>query len=142
MNDEGGWLVGHLAELGLANADGIGRAARNGRCPQCRAAVVRGLDDERCGGVATADPHEIDAIGEYLALQLGLITYSLRNSYSKKGARQWNLDPRYNWDIKAGTDAAILAQHRCGIQIPPAVSPKLAEPPRPTALPPGDGTPF
>lgn len=141
MNNSG-WLAQHLRDCGYANDDGIGRSARTGRCEQCRAEVVRGLDGDRCAMAAVADPHEIDALGEYLALRIGLITYSLRNSYSPKGKQIWVIDPRFQWEIAAGDQRPVLAQHRCGLQIPPAKQSRIPEPRRIAPLPLDGSPPF
>lgn len=131
------WLRAHLADLGLDNPDGISRAAHLAACPDCGRRVLRGLDDDRCAGVATVDPDEIDHIGEYLALKIGLLTYSIRRSASAGGKRQWNLDWRSHQETRFTPNAPVVAQHKCGMKIPPAANPIgiPAPPPHPAADP-------
>jgi hypothetical protein len=119
------WLRAHLTDIGADNPDGIARGARMSTCPSCGRRVLRGLDDDRCAMVATADPHEIDEVGEYLALRIGLLTYSLRRATNSSGKATWNLDPRTQWAIAGGRNAAVVAEHRCGMSIPPAAQPRL-----------------
>lgn len=129
------WLRAHLANIGADNPDGVTRSARLGTCRDCGRRVIRGLDDDRCAMAATADPHEIDAAGEYLALRIGLATYSLRRTTSASGKAAWNIDPRTRWVIEGGKPGAVVAQHRCGIAIPPAAQSRLPawHAPRPAA---------
>lgn len=121
---DSGWLTRHLADIGYANPDGIGRAARLQRCEHCGAQVLRGLDGDRAAAVATTDPHEIDAVGEYVAKRIGLMTYSLRRGFGKNG-EICTLSPRFIWDLRAPRKHPVLAEHRCGMQIPPSREPSL-----------------
>lgn len=128
------WLIAHLQAIGAHNPDGVSRAARPTRCPDCRRHVLRGLDDDRCAGVAVVDPHDIDHLGEFLALRIGLHTYSLRRGTNSTGKAQWNIDPRYPAEIRAGQEYPVLAQHRCGMAIPPAATSRLTPPPTRPAI--------
>lgn len=120
-----GWLVAHLIATGHHNADGISRAARLTRCANCGRGVLLGLNGDRAGYPAKCDPHEIDTRGELVALALGLRTYMLTRSVNSAGKGIWNLDPRNPWAIRAGQRTALVAQHRCGIAIPPATESHL-----------------
>ena len=114
------WLLAHLEATGRHNTDGIARAARYQRCVDCRRAVLTGLDADRAALPAECDPTEIDTRGELVALALGLRTYTLTRATNSSGKTAWNLDRRDQWQIRAGQRTAIVAQHRCGIAIPPA----------------------
>lgn len=113
-------LLAVLAQNGHYNADGVHRGARPDRCRDCRRPVLLGLDAERCALAATTDPHEIDAIGELLAIRIGLVTYNLTRGFSKKGNRQWTLNARTLTDLQSPRRSAVVPAHRCGIAIPTA----------------------
>ena len=113
-------LLAHLAAIGALNPDGVGRAAKVSTCGGCGARVLSGLDDERAGMAVSADLHEIDAVGEYVATQIGLLTFTLRIGYANSGRRVLNLNARYGWDRRAPMNHPVVAQHRCGMEIPPA----------------------
>lgn len=110
------WLVAHLEDTGALT----GRAARHTRCTSCRRPVLSGIDGDRCGALAICDPTEIDANGELVAFALGLRTYTLTRARTSAGRAVWNLDPRHPWAIAAGITRPVVAQHRCGVAIPPA----------------------
>lgn len=114
------WLVAHLADTGRGNPDGISRAARLSRCDQCRRPVLAGLDGDLAAGAVSCDPNEIDTTGELLALALNLRTYTLTRATTSSGKATWNIDRRYPEAIRAGQRTALVAEHRCGIAIPPA----------------------
>lgn len=118
------WLVAHLSEVGQANPDGIRRAARYSRCGRCGRWVLRGLDGDVAAMPIVADPHEIDRHGEMVAILLGLRTFMLTRGKSGKGSA-WNLDARDEWEIAAGQRTPLVAEHRCGIAVPPATRPWL-----------------
>lgn len=119
------WLRHQLIEAGHIHPDGYTRIARYGRCTTCTRPVLRGLDDDRCAWAVTTDTHEIDPPGECLAFALGLRTFTLRPYMSGAGKSGWSLDPRYPAAIEAGMNTAVVAQHKCGISIPPAVVSRL-----------------
>lgn len=125
MTDLPDWLRAQLIDAGHIHPDGFTRIARYGRCRDCGHPVLRGLDDDRCAWAVTTDPHEIDPAGECLALAIGLRTFTLRRYMSGSGKSGWSLDPRYPAAIEAGMPIPVVAQHRCGISIPPAPNPKL-----------------
>jgi hypothetical protein len=124
------WLVSHLQQLGAWNNDGISRAARLHHCGHCGAPVLRGLDGDRAAMVATCQPQDIDHFGEYLALKLGLCTYTVRTTHIG-GKAAVVLDPRYHWDIDAGMREPVVPQHRCGLAIPPVKHSAFELPPNP-----------
>lgn len=130
-------LLAILATNGHHNADGIGRAARIDRCPDCRAHILVGLDADRCALAARVDPHEIDPVGEYLALRIGIPTYNLHQSFSPKGTKRWELAHRTNNHIEAPRRTPVMAAHRCGIRIPKTRAPF----PSPTLTPPTSTSP-
>jgi hypothetical protein len=117
MNTLPEWLLAKLQDEGKTTSDGIGRAARYRRCEECQRWVLRGLDDDRAALVAVCDPTELDALGELFALALNLRTYTLTRGAASKGMA-WNLNPRDQWQIAAGTPAPLVAQHRCGVALP------------------------
>lgn len=125
-------LLARLALTGHLNADGIGRGARLDTCRDCRRPILVGLDGDRCAVVARADTHEIDALGELLAVRIGTVTYSLAHAYNSEGKRRWILDPRMPAHIEAPRRTAVVAAHRCGMSIPPSPAP-FYSPPRRTA---------
>lgn len=126
-------LLARLALTGQLNSDGVNRGARVETCPGCRRRILVGLDGDRCAVVARTDCHEIDHLGEFLALRLGLCTYSLAIGYNAEGKRRWILDPRMVCQIEAPRRSAVVAAHRCGIQVPPAKEPFLSSLPRTAA---------
>lgn len=99
------------------------------QCERCGARVVRGLDDDRTAWTATADPIELDAFGEYLALRTGRMTYSLILGANSSGKRIWHLQARYPHDIRAARQVAVLASHRCHRPLPAAKKSRLPKPP-------------
>lgn len=119
------WLIAHLVQTGAHNPDGIGRLLRLRRCGSCGADVLQGLDDDRCALVATTDPHDIDTNGEAVALILGLQTYSIMRA-ANSNRIGWSLNPRYPANVAAGVRGPVVAQHRCGIAVPPATRPPAA----------------
>lgn len=114
------WLVAHLTATGRHDPDGVSRGARLRPCPECRRPVLVGLNDDVAGYPAICDPHEIDTRGELVALALNLRTFTLTRAVKSSGKTTWNLDPRTQWAIAAGQRTALVAQHRCGISVPPA----------------------
>ena len=141
MSDADPALLRHLAAIGALNPDGVGRAARLSRCDDCGRRVLTGLDDERAGMAVDVDLHDLDAVGEWVAIQIGVATFNLRPGYSNKGRRIVTLDARYRWDMAAPMKYAVLAQHRCGMEIPPAAQQRPWPLVR-TATTADDGPPF
>ena len=94
------------------DADGITRKARARRCPSCRAAVVRGLDHDRCALTVVVDPTPLSPAGELEALLLRRFTFDLR-----RFAGQLNIDRRYPERIvasPAGTPPGdVVVAHDC-----------------------------
>lgn len=119
MNGLPEWLEAHLKATGRFNADGVARSARLRNCPDCGAKVLRGLDGDRAAFPVICDPHEIDANGETVALMCGLRTYSLTRSGTASGMA-WNLDARLPAVVAAEQRTAVVAQHRCGMAVPPS----------------------
>lgn len=120
-----GWLLATLVATGRHNPDGVSRGARLTRCPDCGRPVLSGLNGDVAGYLAICDPHEIDTRGELVALALNLRTFTLTRATNSSGKATWNLDPRDQWAIRAGQRTALVAQHRCGIAIPPAAESHL-----------------
>lgn len=119
------WLVAHLQAVGRHNPDGAARAARHRRCTRCTRPILAGLDGDRAAMTVECDPTEIDTTGELLALALNLRTYTLTRATNSSGKATWNIDPRDRWQIRAGQRTALVAEHRCGIAIPPAAHSRL-----------------
>jgi hypothetical protein len=89
--------------------NGISRRAKDRTCV-CGAAILVGLDADRCAGEAHADVTPLTALGEALALIAG------RATYLRRGVFRVELDHRSSWHI-AGASADqvdVLAEHRCG----------------------------
>lgn len=134
-------LLAVLAGVDLLDADGVHRGARADRCRDCRRPVLRGLDADRAALAAVVDPHEIDALGELIAKRIGLMTFNLSPGYSSKGTRRWELSARMVCMIEAPRRAAVVAEHRCGLAIPPAAVTFLSPTPRRVHSA-SDGPPF
>jgi hypothetical protein len=121
------WLQEHLRTIGADNPDGVSRRARLTHCRTCRRTLVVGLDADPCGIAATADAQEIDAVGEYLALTLGLRTFTLTRT-----AGTWQLEYRDQFAVAGEKKHPILAAHTCTIRLPPAVESLFPPAPPPT----------
>lgn len=117
------WLQAHLDSLGLWNTDGISRRARGRHCRTCRAPILTGLDDDRCGLPVTADPAPIDEVGELIALAAGRRTFDLRQRPTLR------LNHRPTWRIGKPRQHDVLAEHRCGEPHLPTTSSRLTPPP-------------
>jgi hypothetical protein len=89
--------------------NGISRRAKDCTCV-CGAAIVVGLDADRCAGEARADAVPIAAVGEVMALLAG------RDTYLRRGQFRIELDRRSRWHIAGASadDVDVLAEHRCG----------------------------
>lgn len=89
------------------------RGAREYRCPKCAQICLRGLDDDKCAGVAIVDTRPVGPLGELDALMRGRATYSLF-----RAGGQLELDYRDDYRIKgrpAGTpNIDVLVEHVCG----------------------------
>lgn len=125
MNHLPGWLVANLIATGQHNPDGVSRGARLTRCTDCGRPVLAGLDGDTAAWAVKCDPHEIDTRGELIALALNLRTFTLTRATNSSGKAAWNLDPRDRWAIRNGQRTALVAQHRCGIAVPPATESRL-----------------
>lgn len=94
-------------------AQTITRGAKEYRCPKCYQICFRGLDDDKCAGVAVVDTRAVGPMGELVALLAGRATYSLRRA----GGRL-ELDYRDDFRIRgepAGSpNLDVLVQHVCG----------------------------
>lgn len=113
--------------------NGISRRAKDRTCV-CGAAILVGLDADRCAGEARADAAPITAVGEVMALLDG------RDTYLRRGRFRIELDRRSRWHIAgAGADDVdVLAEHRCGT--PPLPTKPVAINAQPKELP--DEPPF
>ncbi|MCW2767626.1 MAG: hypothetical protein JWO11_3585 [Nocardioides sp.] len=121
------WLQAHLENIGQANPDGVSRAARATRCRQCRAHILTALDGDVAAMPTRVTNQEIDEMGEFLAISLGIPTYTLRRAgHATKGA-VWHIDGRNQSEIKGPRRYAVMAQHQCGVHLPPAVRPVLPD---------------
>ena len=117
------WLQRHLENTGCWDTDGISRAVHAAYC-HCGARVLRGLDAETCALPAAADPGPLDPAGEMQALITGRATFRLRHINAR-----WEMDRRSPFDITAqpaGT-VDVIAEHKCGVQIP-ANGPPITNP--------------
>jgi hypothetical protein len=123
------WVQAHLEAIGQANPDGVSRAARATRCRLCRAHVLTALDGDVAAMPTRVTNQEIDEMGEFLALSLGIPTYTLRRAGGSAQGPVWHIDGRNQSEIRGPRKYAVMAQHRCGVNIPPAVTPILADAP-------------
>lgn len=89
--------------------NGISRRAKDRTCV-CGAAILVGLDAERCAGEAKVDVAPVTAVGEALAILSGRATYRLYT------AGRLELDHRSRWHITGDSAEAVtvLAEHVCG----------------------------
>lgn len=113
------WEVvkGSLIERGLWDEDGIKRKARARHCKRCGAVVMAGLDHDRMALDVYCDPYPINALGEAVALLSDRRSYYLRWL-----GGEYNLDPRYSWDIEAHAAGSqpnidVLVNHICGQEL-------------------------
>jgi hypothetical protein len=122
------WLRRHLHDTG-AMVDGVTRRARIQTCPRCHRVVIRGLTDEPCSTLATADPTPLSNLGEALALMQGRVTYDL----AYRGGRL-ELDDRDDFHIKGSppetpnwwrANADVLAEHRCNTDPLPTIESRI-----------------
>lgn len=113
------WLKAHLLARGVLDSDGVSRRVSSSRCPECRAAVLRGLDSDRCGWPVVASIDSVDQLGELLAIANGLRTFDLipRQVKSSTG---WQLDGRRSAHIAKPRRHQVHAEHRCGLVLPAA----------------------
>lgn len=114
------WLRTQLEVAGRLDTDGVARKARSGRCRDCGAEILTGLDSDRCALTATVDPWPVDAYGELSALLTGRATYSL-----------FGLELVWRDASAVRTrPCPVLVEHRCGNAIPHSpladISPRLA----------------
>jgi hypothetical protein len=123
------WLQTHLETIGRHNPDGISRRARTTLCRNCGQVVLRGLDDDRAALPATCDPHPLEPCGEASALLTGRATYQLtwRGDHYEINRR----DALRITGRPAGTDAHVVADHKCHDPLPPLdASPPVPAPNR------------
>lgn len=111
-----------------------GRGVRCGRCRDCRAPILTGLDGDTCAFVARVDCTPLTPLGEVLALlQDGVRTYELRTP-GQAFARLVRRDFHAIRSRPAETGRFdVLADHRCHAAVPEvavAVT-RLAVAPRP-----------
>lgn len=112
------WLQPILEARGALNSDGISRAARAGYCRRCGTVVMRGLDADRAALPVTTDPTPVNALGEFLAVASGLVTFDLE----WRGNR-YELNPRHPEHIQANparlhARRAVVVAHSCGQRMP------------------------
>lgn len=138
------WLRNKLLHDGILDPRGVGRPIQIRTCPDCRASIIRGLDDDRCALLATVDPQPLSPLGEALALIEGRYTVTLRHDRGRLV-----LDTRDSFHIKgspAGTRHGedVLRMHRCGS--PPLEPPLTTDSRHPAAhsqeLPPNAPAPY
>jgi len=105
MRDD--WLVKHLQTIGAFNDDGVSRRLRPGRCPRCKAHVLKALDDDVCGLVRYFAPEALSKRGEAAYVLLGQQSYqvSIDGRPNERGAIA----------IKRGDNAPVVAEHLCGL---------------------------
>lgn len=122
------WLQHHLEQTGAWDADGISRAAKSRRCPDCRMWVLAGLDDPRCAGPAIVDTSPLSSLGETVALLTGRSTYALRRFHTRI-----ELDHRNQWSIHTPPEHApydVIAEHRCRTPMLPTMPSSYHHQPR------------
>lgn len=111
-----GWVLDALvAQTGDATG-GHASSTRLAECPRCSTPVLLGLDQPVAALEATASVHEIDKIGEAIAVLNGLRTFHL--IYENK---RWVVARRGIDALNCGVRRfPVLAEHNCGVEIPPA----------------------
>lgn len=112
------WLQPILETRGALNQDGISRAARARHCRRCGRTTLRGLDADRAALAVTVDPTPVNALGEFLALSAGRITYDL-----EWRAGRYELSPREPAHIRAAparlrARRQVVVSHSCGSTMP------------------------
>src|SRR4051812_50007976 len=75
---------------------------------------MRGLDDDKCAGLAVVDSRPLSAAGELWALLEGRVTYDL----AWRGTR-YEIDMRYVENVKghppgSRVNVDVVCEHRCG----------------------------
>jgi hypothetical protein len=111
------WLQAHLTATGAFNGDGVSRRARAGLCRSCGRVVLRGLDADAAAMAVAVDPEPLNALGEFLALSVGRVTFDLT------WRLRYELDPRDAWHIRTRPAAvrgksAVVVQHSCADVMP------------------------
>lgn len=111
------------------------KTLRRETCPDCQRPI---LVDRSLGMPVRADDHEIDQVGELLAVMHGVQTYQRR----RIGFREWIFIPREPIHIDAGRRWPVYVKHRCEITFPVAVGvhPELVPAVKPYEL--SDRPPF
>jgi len=109
------WLA---EQVKAASVGKVGpRCARLGRCPQCGAGVIVGLDGDVCASMVRADPVPLTPHGEALAALAGLATFRLTRTNGR-----FVLTAREAWHIRNRSPFSrgdVLAEHRFSGQPPP-----------------------
>lgn len=77
----------------------------------CRAAVLKGLDDDRCALAVFLDVGEVDKVGEVLAILQGRRTYDLM-PYNK-GAFAFCIRKRNAYYIGKPRRHSVVIEHKC-----------------------------
>ena len=119
------WLRRALEVAGRLDADGVRRKARPGRCRECGAEILTGLDADRCAMPARVDPVPVDGWGEAVALLDGRASYELTTGLE--------LDYRDDFRISAPRRYPVLVAHVCNSppthidESPPGIRPRLAD---------------
>lgn len=133
------WLQEHLETIGAGNPDGVNRKVRAARCAKCHAAILRGLDGDMAALVVETDAQEIGPVGEVLAIAHDRRTYDLAQF-----GGVWEINPRYDWSIRAGRNFPVVPEHHCGVTypIPSETHPLLVRASPTVALAPWDDPPF
>lgn len=80
------------------------RKARPGTCPQCRAHVLTGPDDDTMALRAVADPTPVGSADELRALTAGRTSYDLIAG---------ELERRDQWRLTGPRRHPVLLEHRC-----------------------------
>lgn len=103
---------------GLVDAEGTSRKVRARTCARCSAPVLGALDGAWLAVTVSLDPTPVDVMGELLAVIAGRGTWRL----SWCGGH-YEVDPRTAIEIERTppTEVEVLAGHRCGEPLPPAM---------------------
>lgn len=119
------WVLAALVDQTGDHTGGHGPSARLVECPRCAVAVLTGLDQPTAALEATAGVYEVDELGELIAVLNGLSTYHL--IYENK---KWVIARRGIDALNCGVRRhPVIAQHNCGVEIPPAKIAVLKERP-------------
>ena len=115
MTEFPSWLRDALITRGVLTPSGLGRKWQVRTCRRCKSWILAGLDSHVAALEVQADPVQLTAEGEALALLDGRATYDDGEGSTLSRRLHWHVTGR-----PAGQAHRVLPQHRCGSTIPAA----------------------